>query len=128
MFLLLLASILLLLVCYMYRYMYMYVQTMYINYIVFRLHQYNRFSPSLLIYSTCIQLSCFAPPSTSTPLSLSLLEFPLTCLNLMDYCYVSDVGVANIASMTTLVELTLSKTKLTDSGMHSVAGNTSFIT
>ena len=52
----------------------------------------------------------------------SLPEFPLTSLNLMDYCYVSDVGVANIVSMTTLTTLTLSKTKLTDTGMHCVAG------
>ena len=40
----------------------------------------------------------------------------------MDYCYISDVGVAHIVSMTTLTELALSKTKLTDAGMHSVAG------
>ena len=49
-------------------------------------------------------------------------DLPLTSLNLMDYCYVSDVGVANIVSMGTLTSLTLSKTKLTDAGMHSVAG------
>ena len=49
-------------------------------------------------------------------------DFPLTSLNLMDYCYVSDVGVAKIVTMATLTELSLSKTKLTDSGMHSVAG------
>ena len=40
----------------------------------------------------------------------------------MDYCYVSDVGVAHIVCMTTLTELILSKTKLTDAGMRSVAG------
>lgn len=53
---------------------------------------------------------------------LSFSEFPLTSLDLMDYCYVSDVGVANIVSMATLTTLSLSKTKLTDTGMQSVAG------
>ena len=78
------------------------------------------------IYS-CSCLASPLPPSPTLPplymrISLFGLEFPLTSLNLMDYCYVSDVGVANIVSMTTLTELTLSKTKLTDVGMHCVAG------
>ena len=75
---------------------------------------------------TCTRVSL--SPSLSIPPALYVytyhIEFPLTSLNLMDYCYVSDVGVANIVSMTTLTELTLSKTKLTDIGMHCVAGNT----
>lgn len=53
------------------------------------------------------------------------LEFPLTSLDLMDYCYVSDVGVANVVSMATLTTLSLSKTKLTDTGMQSVSGSIS---
>jgi hypothetical protein len=51
----------------------------------------------------------------------TISKFPLTSLNLMDYCYISDVGVAQIITMTTLIELNLSKTKLTDTGMQSVA-------
>ena len=49
-------------------------------------------------------------------------EFPLSSLSLMDYCPITDAGVACIVGMHTLTELSLSRTKLTDDGMPFLEG------
>jgi len=40
----------------------------------------------------------------------------------MDYCHITDAGVACIIGMHTLTELSLSRTKLTDDGMPFLEG------
>ena len=53
----------------------------------------------------------------------SLTGFPLTTLNLMDYCHITDVGISQLPSLqTTLTSLSLSRTKLTDQGMVFLEG------
>ena len=60
---------------------------------------------------------------SSEKLVISLLqEFPLTSLSLMDYCHITDTGIAWVAGMNTLTELSLSRTKLTDYGMPFLHG------
>ncbi len=65
-----------------------------------------------------LSLSPFPP----LPPSFSSAGFPLASLNLMDYCYVTDVGVACLTGMNTLMELSLGRTKLTDNGMVFLQG------
>jgi hypothetical protein len=40
----------------------------------------------------------------------------------MDYCHVTDLGIAFLSSMTTLTHLSLSRTKLSDNGMPFIQG------
>ena len=48
---------------------------------------------------------------------------PLVSLDLMDYCHVTDLGIAFLSSMNSLTHLSLSRTKLTDNGMPFIQGH-----
>ena len=71
-----------------------------------------------------IDFSLSLPPSP--PLSHAHTNntpgFPLVSLDLMDYCHVTDLGIALLSSMSNLTHLSLSRTKLTDNGMPFIQG------
>ena len=48
--------------------------------------------------------------------------FSLTSLDLSDYCFITDGGIAHIATMHSLTDLSLCRTKLTDEGMAVLKG------
>ena len=68
------------------------------------------------------------PLTTPPPLYTELPGLPLVSLDLMDYCHVTDRGIAFLSSMNSLTHLSLSRTKLTDNGMPFIQGQENFNT
>ena len=69
-----------------------------------------------------LSLSLFLPPPFLIHPTTYIPGLPLVSLNLMDYCHVTDLGIAFLSSMNTLTLLSLSRTKLTDNGMPFIQG------